>query len=134
MPVYRYKAVNPAGDVAVGELEAANESEIVDRLRDQGMMPMQVAPAVARTGAAPAGAARAPAGETATRRKWFAANARRKKPLGAGAAAGRPAVSPVARATCIGSMPWSRRRSTISLSLAASSSPVATSPAGLTAL
>ena len=45
MPVFRYKAVNTAGDVAVGELEAANESEIVDRLRDQGMMPMQVAPA-----------------------------------------------------------------------------------------
>lgn len=48
MPIYRYKAVNAAGDVATGEIEAANESEIVDRLRDQGMMPMQVAP----TGAA----------------------------------------------------------------------------------
>ncbi len=46
MPVYRYKAVDTAGDVATGELEAANESEIVDRLRDQGMLPMQVAPAV----------------------------------------------------------------------------------------
>src|SRR6185295_5140986 len=45
MPVYRYKAVDTAGDVATGELEAANESEIVDRLRDQGMMPMQVSPA-----------------------------------------------------------------------------------------
>ena len=44
MPVFRYKAVNAAGDVATGELEAANESEIVDRLRDQGMLPMQVAP------------------------------------------------------------------------------------------
>ena len=43
MPVYRYRAVNPAGEVAVGELEAANESEIVDRLRDQGLMPMQIA-------------------------------------------------------------------------------------------
>ena len=46
MPVYRYRAVDPAGDVATGELEAANESEIVDRLRDQGMLPMQVAPAL----------------------------------------------------------------------------------------
>ncbi len=45
MPTYRYKAVNAAGDVAMGELEAANEAEIVDRLRDQGMLPMQVAPA-----------------------------------------------------------------------------------------
>src|ERR1700747_3098599 len=42
MPTYRYKAVNAAGDVAAGELDAANESEIVDRLRDQGLMPMQV--------------------------------------------------------------------------------------------
>ncbi len=37
-----YKAVNAAGDVAAGELDAANEAEIVDRLRDQGLMPMQV--------------------------------------------------------------------------------------------
>jgi len=35
MPVFRYKAVDSAGDVATGEIEAANESEIVDRLRDQ---------------------------------------------------------------------------------------------------
>jgi len=42
MPIYRYKAVNNAGDVAAGELDAANESEIVERLRDQGLMPMQV--------------------------------------------------------------------------------------------
>jgi general secretion pathway protein F len=44
MPTYRYKAVSASGDVAMGELEAANEAEIVDRLRDQGMLPMQVAP------------------------------------------------------------------------------------------
>ena len=42
MALYRYRAVNAAGDVAAGELEAANESEIVDRLRDQGLLPMQV--------------------------------------------------------------------------------------------
>ena len=30
MPVYRYRAVSPAGEVAVGELEAANEAEIVE--------------------------------------------------------------------------------------------------------
>ncbi|NDP43706.1 MAG: type II secretion system protein GspF, partial [Aromatoleum sp.] len=44
MPVFSYKAVDPAGDVSIGELEAANEAEIVDRLRDQGLMPMQVGP------------------------------------------------------------------------------------------
>ncbi|MEO8303866.1 MAG: type II secretion system F family protein [Betaproteobacteria bacterium] len=47
MPVFRYKAVDAAGDLATGEIEAANEGEIVDRLRDQGMMPMQVARAAA---------------------------------------------------------------------------------------
>src|SRR6266403_924415 len=65
MPVYRYRAVNPAGDVAAGELEAANESEIVDRLRDQGLMPMQVVAA--------AGDRSAAAGKPAQRRSWFEA-------------------------------------------------------------
>ena len=55
MALYKYRAVNAAGDVAAGELEAANESEIVDRLRDQGLMPMRVEAAVAGriAGAAP---------------------------------------------------------------------------------
>jgi len=67
MPTYRYKAVNPSGDVATGELDAANESEIVERLRDQGLLPMQVARA---TGAAagPAGGRPGPA----PRQRWFA--------------------------------------------------------------
>ena len=43
MPRYSYRAVTAAGDVSSGELEAANESEIVDRLRDQGLLPMQIA-------------------------------------------------------------------------------------------
>jgi len=67
MPVYRYRAVDAAGDVATGELEAANESEIVDRLRDQGLMPMQVARATA--GGGTAGAVAAPGARA--RRSWF---------------------------------------------------------------
>ena len=47
MPLFRYKAVAPGGAVSIGELDAANESEILDRLRGQGLMPMQVAPAAA---------------------------------------------------------------------------------------
>ena len=43
MPLYSYRAVSAAGEVATGELEAANETEIVDRLRDQGLLPMQIA-------------------------------------------------------------------------------------------
>ena len=54
MPRYSYRAVTAAGDVSSGELEAANESEIVDRLRDQGLMPMQIAQSL---GVAAAGAA-----------------------------------------------------------------------------
>jgi general secretion pathway protein F len=65
MPIYRYKAVDASGDVAVGELEAANEGEIVERLRDQGMLPMEVDAAAAR-----AGARGAPAAPRA-RRGWF---------------------------------------------------------------
>jgi general secretion pathway protein F len=71
MPVFRYKAVSPAGDVAVGELDAANEAEIVDRLRDQGMMPMHVVPA---TAGAPAARAHGGAGGRPGTRggsRWF---------------------------------------------------------------
>ena len=69
MPVYRYRAVNTAGEVAVGELDAANENEIVDRLRDQGLMPMQIAHA---SGAAlPTGAATG--ADLRPRRRWFEA-------------------------------------------------------------
>ena len=64
MALYKYRAVNAAGDVAAGELEAANESEIVDRLRDQGLMPMRVEAAI---GDRIAGAATPP-----KRRRWFA--------------------------------------------------------------
>jgi len=66
MPLYRYRAVSTTGEVAVGELDAANESEIVDRLRDRGLMPMQIAHA--------AGVAIASSGVVAakgTRRRWF---------------------------------------------------------------
>jgi len=66
MPLYRYRAVSSSGEVAVGELDAANESEIVDRLRDRGLMPMQIAHA--------AGVAIASSGVVASkgaRRRWF---------------------------------------------------------------
>jgi general secretion pathway protein F len=64
MALYRYKAVNPAGDIAAGELDAANESEIVDRLRDQGLMPMQVVAA--------AGDRLATAAKPGQKKSWFA--------------------------------------------------------------
>ncbi len=54
MPLYRYKAVSTAGELSSGEIEAANEAEIVDRLRDQGLMPMQVVASSGRAAASPA--------------------------------------------------------------------------------
>src|SRR4051794_9639317 len=66
VPIYRYRAVSTSGEVATGELDAANESEIVDRLRDRGLMPMQIAHA---SGVAAASSAAA-AGK-GTKRRWF---------------------------------------------------------------
>src|SRR4029453_16139202 len=69
MPVFRYKAVNASGGVAMGELEAANESEIVERLRDQGLMPTQVARAAGAVIAGSPGGAHAT--EARSRSRWF---------------------------------------------------------------
>jgi len=69
MPVFRYKAVNASGGIAMGELEAANESEIVERLRDQGLMPTQVARAAgALIAGSPGGT---PAAGARSRSSWF---------------------------------------------------------------
>ena len=64
MPLYSYRAVSPAGDVSSGELDAANEAEIVDRLRDQGLLPMQIAQSLGRA------ATGAPTARPA-RQSWF---------------------------------------------------------------
>ncbi|HZQ60241.1 MAG TPA: type II secretion system F family protein [Casimicrobiaceae bacterium] len=69
MPIYRYKAVDASGDVAIGELEAANEGEIVERLRDQGMLPVQVDTA---TGARLPGRAASGPNAARARRSLFA--------------------------------------------------------------
>ncbi len=65
MPLYRYKAVTAGGELATGELDAANESAIVDLLRDQGLMPMQI-------GVASGPAASPAAAKRAGRRSLFA--------------------------------------------------------------
>ncbi|MDE2209618.1 MAG: type II secretion system F family protein [Betaproteobacteria bacterium] len=65
MPLFSYRAVSASGSVSSGELEAANESEIVDRLRDQGLMPMQIAQAL---GTAPTPGVR---GKAVAGARWF---------------------------------------------------------------
>jgi general secretion pathway protein F len=67
MPLFRYRAVTPAGDVSTGEFDAGSEAELVERLRDQGLMPMQIAQAA---GGAKSIAAAATA--RSQRRRWFA--------------------------------------------------------------
>jgi general secretion pathway protein F len=42
MPLYRYKAVSPAGDVSTGEFEAPQEAAVVYRLRDMGLLPVRI--------------------------------------------------------------------------------------------
>ncbi len=70
MPVYRYRAVSLGGEVAVGELDGGSEAEIVERLRDQGLLPMQIAHA---TGGVIAAAGMASSRAAAKRRgsSWF---------------------------------------------------------------
>lgn len=41
MPLYRYKALNPAGEVIDGQMEAASEREVAARLQEQGHMPVE---------------------------------------------------------------------------------------------
>lgn len=45
MPFFRYKAVNSAGAVTLGDIEAAQESAVVDHLRGIGLMPIRIEPA-----------------------------------------------------------------------------------------
>src|SRR5438876_3520287 len=45
MPIFRYRAITPSGEISTGEFDAPSESDIVERLREQGLMPMQIAEA-----------------------------------------------------------------------------------------
>src|SRR5881409_25336 len=61
MPIFRYRAITPSGEISTGEFDAPSESDIVERLREQGLMPMQIAEASdGFVGGASAGAARGP--------------------------------------------------------------------------
>lgn len=41
MPLYHYKALNTRGEVLDGQMEAANDGEVVARLQEQGHLPME---------------------------------------------------------------------------------------------
>ena len=41
MPLYRYKALNTRGEVLDGQMEAANDAEVVLRLQEQGHLPVE---------------------------------------------------------------------------------------------
>ena len=63
MALYRYKAVNAAGAVSIGDLDAPQEAVVVERLRDLGLMPIRVE-------RAQSGESRT-SGESALPRSWF---------------------------------------------------------------
>src|SRR5437763_6637193 len=60
MPIFRYRAVTPSGEVSTGEFDGATESEIVERLREQGLMPTQIAQATDGFAGAASAAAQGP--------------------------------------------------------------------------
>ena len=55
MPLYRYKAVAPAGDAQEGEMEGLGQSAVVERLQGMGLIPIRVEEAKPGAGAANAG-------------------------------------------------------------------------------
>ena len=57
MPIFRYRAVTQSGEISTGEFDGATESDIVERLREQGLMPMQIAQASDGFAATTSGAA-----------------------------------------------------------------------------
>ncbi|MDP1633860.1 MAG: type II secretion system F family protein, partial [Gallionellaceae bacterium] len=51
MPLYRYKAVAPTGEVQEGEMEDLGHDVVVNRLQGMGLIPIRVEEAAASTGA-----------------------------------------------------------------------------------
>lgn len=47
MPLYRYKAVTPAGEAQEGEMESLGQSAVVERLQGMGLIPIRVEEAAA---------------------------------------------------------------------------------------
>lgn len=45
MPLFRYKALNPRGEMLDGQMEAASVDEVVQRLQGQGHLPVEARPA-----------------------------------------------------------------------------------------
>ncbi len=48
MPLYRFKAISPAGQLLQGEMEARTERLVIERLRDDGNYPIDAEPAAPR--------------------------------------------------------------------------------------
>lgn len=44
MPIFRYRAIGPAGDMQTGTMDATTEAEVVARLQRMGSMPMRAEP------------------------------------------------------------------------------------------
>ena len=55
MPLYRYKAVTPAGESQEGEMEGVAQTAIVDRLQSMGLIPIRIDETISRSADARAG-------------------------------------------------------------------------------
>lgn len=42
MPLFRYQAVDPAGEIIKEEVEAKDQASVVERLQDQGLLPLSI--------------------------------------------------------------------------------------------
>lgn len=49
MPLYRFKAISPAGQLLQGEMEAGTDRLVIERLRDDGNFPITAEPAQPRS-------------------------------------------------------------------------------------
>ena len=52
MPLYRYKAVTPAGEAQEGDMEGLAQSAVAERLQAMGLIPIRVEESVAQAGSA----------------------------------------------------------------------------------
>ena len=51
MPVFHYKALNARGESLAGQMEAASEREVIQRLQEQGHLPIEASAASASSAA-----------------------------------------------------------------------------------
>jgi general secretion pathway protein F len=65
LPLFGYRAINTAGEVVEGELDAGTEALVVERLQAMGFLPLETMPR-----RAPASSSAGPATSRCSRASW----------------------------------------------------------------